>query len=171
MWLHPLHSVIDVSRFQPHKLVASSKDPKEDQRSRGEKLQSCLKSLLDSVGAGVGAGVVGSRGSGPKSHDISRSNVVDFVDGEVVTKFSPTGVDFTLPLLCTDVMWTRAASSELQDTELHTHFDRAETEEMPDAKFLIGLAPRWKWMQMAALESFDDPQTDEVWVLCATWRL
>jgi len=53
---------------------------------------------------------------------------------------------------------------------MQTPFDRAETEEIPEVKFLIGLAPRWKRMQMAPLESFDDG-TDEFWVLCASFQV
>ena len=147
VWLHPLHGPDAAQRFHPHKLVT-----KQD-LSRGESLTNCLKNLVDGRS---------------KWQDLGRSNLVEFAGGAVITRHSPTGVDFNLSLLCADVAWTRIPTPDLDGSDMQTPFDRAETEEIPDLKFLIGLAPRWKRMQMAPLESFDDPGTDEVWVLCAT---
>ncbi|CAE7876046.1 unc-22, partial [Symbiodinium necroappetens] len=126
----------------------------EGDKSRGETLSECLKSLVN---------------SGSKWQDLSRTNEVHFVDGEVVTKYSSIGVDFSLPLLCTDVTWTRIPTPDF-DSMQQTPFDRAETEEIPEVKFLIGLAPRWKRLQMAPLECFDEG-TDEFWVLCASFQV
>ena len=169
MWLHPshVHVVLEPStslahqvpqpqaQIQPRKLGREDKASRgsEGDKSRGETLSECLKSLVN---------------SGSKWQDLSRTNEVHFVDGEVVTKYSSIGVDFSLPLLCTDVTWTRIPTPDF-DSMQQTPFDRAETEEIPEVKFLIGLAPRWKRLQMAPLECFDEG-TDEFWVLCAARR-
>ena len=169
MWLHPshVHVVLEPStslahqvpqpqaQIQPRKLGREDKASRgsEGDKSRGETLSECLKSLVN---------------SGSKWQDLSRTNEVHFVDGEVVTKYSSIGVDFSLPLLCTDVTWTRIPTPDF-DSMQQTPFDRAETEEIPEVKFLIGLAPRWKRLQMAPLECFDEG-TDEFWVLCAAQR-
>lgn len=170
MWLHPshVHVVLEPStslahqvpqpqaQIQPRKLGREDKASRgsEGDKSRGETLSECLKSLVN---------------SGSKWQDLSRTNEVHFVDGEVVTKYSSIGVDFSLPLLCTDVTWTRIPTPDF-DSMQQTPFDRAETEEIPEVKFLIGLAPRWKRLQMAPLECFDEG-TDEFWVLCASFQV
>mmetsp|Transcript_6335 Transcript_6335/g.14599 ORF Transcript_6335/g.14599 Transcript_6335/m.14599 type:complete len:571 (+) Transcript_6335:24-1736(+) len=153
VWLHPGHGPDISQRFLPHRLAANKT------ASRGENLASCLKNLT--------------------SHhvtlqDLNHSIVVKFVQGEVVTQCSPSGVEFNLPLLYADAVWTTIPRPEADcSSNMQTPFDRLETEEIPEPKYLVGVAPRRRTLPMgspmAALDSFDHPDTDEVWVFCASF--
>lgn len=86
-------------------------------------------------------------------------SLLHFSEGHLI------GEGVSIPLLCADLIWTDTGPW----TCLQSPFDRLDTEEVPCFRSILALAPRWKCMQMGILEALEDPRTDELWIVAASF--
>ncbi|CAK9003290.1 Sperm motility kinase 2B [Durusdinium trenchii] len=141
LWLHPIHVSV---RSPTTSCDFVAQKLSSDERSRGDKMASVLAQLVRSA----------------TSKELPGLITVELAEGHLVAE------NLSIPLLCADVVCAAADSFAALAS---SPFDRLETEDGPTIGSLFAIAPRWKRMQMGFLDAFEDPRSDELWIIGASF--